>query len=128
MEEIKKDFFEKTESAEKKEVAKNAEKEIKKTKKKKDDKKIKEEDTSKSNVYKVAVTLLNVRKGPGYDFDNIKFVEFPEAIRIEIFNQTHKNRDAIVKGMKFEVFETKDNWGRIDLGWINLDYCEKQGE
>ena len=44
---------------------------------------------------------LNIRSGPGKDYESVGF---------------------LYKGDYVEIFETSGDWGRIDKGWINLDY------
>ena len=58
-----------------------------------------------ADKYKVTANALNVRKGPGVEYDII----------------TTLAQNTIVN-----IVEIENNWGKIiDSGWINLKYCEK---
>ena len=51
--------------------------------------------------YRVNATSLNIRSGPGF--------EYPR-------------QGSLPDGALIEVLETRGNWGRIQQGWISLDY------
>lgn len=59
-------------------------------------------DNQKTKV-KVIASLLNVRAGAG--------IQYPIV-------------DRVSKGAQFELLEKKDGWGRIEKGWVSLEYVE----
>lgn len=59
-------------------------------------------DSQKTKV-KVIASLLNVRAGAG--------IQYPVV-------------DRVSKGAQFELLEKKDGWGRIEKGWVSLEYVE----
>ncbi len=69
---------------------------------------VKEEpkDEKTEGIYRVRTDDLNVRKGPGVNFEKT--------------NEVHK-------GDAFTIVEINGNWGRLKsgIGWINLNYTEK---
>ena len=69
---------------------------------------VKEEpkDEKTEGIYRVRTDDLNVRKGPGVNFEKT--------------NEVHK-------GDAFTIVEINGNWGKLKsgIGWINLNYTEK---
>ena len=59
-------------------------------------------------VYKITVDSLNVRKGPGTNYDVVTTVK---------------------QGQAYTITEVKNGWGKLKsgAGWINLStkYCQK---
>lgn len=58
-----------------------------------------------ADKYKVTANALNVRKGPGVEYDIIT---------------------TLAQNTVITIVEIENNWGKIiNSGWINLKYCEK---
>ena len=66
----------------------------------------KPKDKKSEGIYRVRTDELNVRKGPGVNFEKT--------------NEVHK-------GDAFTIVEINGNWGKLKsgIGWINLSYTEK---
>lgn len=66
----------------------------------------KPKDEKSEGIYRVRTDELNVRKGPGVNFEKT--------------NEVHK-------GDAFTIVEINGNWGKLKsgIGWINLSYTEK---
>lgn len=63
-------------------------------------------DTSKSESgkYKVKASMLNVRSGPGMEYEIVKVFK---------------------KGKTVSITDKKNGWGKCSDGWINLKYAER---
>ena len=75
--------------------------------------------------YKVDTAVLNVRKGPGTNYDKVKFSEMTASAKSQIKKLFGAEKDGYVKGVEFTVLEIKGVWGRTPSGWVCLDYCRK---
>ena len=62
-------------------------------------------------VVKVSISDLNIRKGPGTDYDRVQFIPIGVYTIMEV--RSGKGSSA--------------GWGRLKsgVGWINLDYVRK---
>ncbi len=79
----------------------------------------------KPGNYKVTkALLLNVRQGPGTNFQKLLFDELTEDAKKKVLLLSGSKADGYVKNLTFTVFEVKKNWGRTPSGWVCLDYCE----
>lgn len=105
-------------------VIKNGSLSFKKLPKEKADEKAK--DKTVSYVYTVTTSLLNVRKGPGTNYDILKFSELTKSAQKQIVRLTGKKRDGYVKGVEFTAKEIKGEWAKTPSGWVNLKYCKKK--
>ena len=75
--------------------------------------------------YKVTkANVLNVRSGPGTKYKKLTFKQLTTDAQEKIRKITGREVNGYVKGIKFSVKETAENWGRTPSGWICLDYCE----
>ena len=75
---------------------------------------------SKAKVY------LKVRKGPSFDSEELKYDDLTCDQKLVTLEKTVKKYNGIARGFVVHVDEIKDNWGRINDGWICLDYCQKK--
>ena len=73
-----------------------------------------------------AKVYLRVRKSPSFDAESLKFDELLCDQKFETLEKTKKKYDGLVHGFICDVIEIKDNWGKIENGWICLDYCIKK--
>lgn len=73
-----------------------------------------------------AKVYLRIRKGPGFNYDSLKFDELTCNEKLEILEKTGKKYNGLVRDTIVYINEIKDNWGKIDDGWICLDYCNKK--
>ena len=69
---------------------------------------------------------LRVRTGPGFNYDIVNFENLTCAEKLYNLEATSKKYNGLVNGTICEIIETDDNWGKIDSGWICLDYCIKK--
>ena len=75
--------------------------------------------------YKVTkANVLNVRSGPGTKYKKLTFKQLTTDAQEKIRKITGREVNGYVKGIKFSVKETAENWGRTPSGWVCLDYCE----
>ena len=75
--------------------------------------------------YKVATSVLNVRKGPATNEPLKMFSQFTADAQKQIKKLAGEPINGYVKGMTCTVLEVKGNFGRTPSGWICLDYCTK---
>lgn len=75
--------------------------------------------------YLITADVLNVRKGPGTQYDRYLFSELSKNAQSQILDLKGYKANGYVEGMECTVLEVKNNWGRTPSGWICLDYCKK---
>ena len=75
--------------------------------------------------YEVTATVLNVRTGPGTNYDWKKYSELTANAQKQVKEKCGYGANGLVKGVQCDVSEVKNNWGKIPSGWICLDYCKK---
>lgn len=75
--------------------------------------------------YEVTATVLNVRTGPGTNYDWKKFDELTANAQKQVKEKCGYEANGLVKGVQCDVSEIAGNWGKIPSGWICLDYCKK---
>lgn len=73
-----------------------------------------------------AKVYLKVRKGPSFDSEELKYDDLTCDQKLVTLEKTGKKYNGIARGFVVHVDEIKDNWGRINDGWICLDYCQKK--
>ena len=73
-----------------------------------------------------AKVFLRVRKGPGFDYDSLTYDELTCEEKLKNFETANKKYNGLARGTIYKITEVKDNWGKIDNGWICLDYCIKK--
>lgn len=73
-----------------------------------------------------AKAYLHVRSGPGTNYSIKKYEELTCNERLQDQELIHKKCNGLAKGVICNVTEIKGNWGKIDSGWICLDYCKKK--
>lgn len=78
-----------------------------------------------TGTYKVEADVLNVRKGPGTDYDRLPYSSLSANARSQIHNLAGYAANGYVKGMICDVSAVSGSWGRTPSGWINLDYTLK---
>lgn len=79
----------------------------------------------KTGRYEVTATVLNVRKGPGINYDYLTFSELTSNAQKQVKQKCGYEANGLVKGVQCDVSEVSGNWGKIPSGWICLDYCKK---
>ena len=75
--------------------------------------------------YEVVATVLNVRTGPGTNYDWKKFNELTTNAQKQVLRECGYEANGLCKGVQCDVSEISGNWGKIPSGWICLDYCKK---
>ena len=79
----------------------------------------------KTGRYEVTATVLNVRKGPGINYDYLTFSELTSNAQKQVKQKCGYEANGLVKGVQCDVSQVSGNWGKIPSGWICLDYCKK---
>lgn len=79
----------------------------------------------KTGRYEVTATVLNVRTGPGTNYDWKKFDELTTNAQKQVKERCGYEANGLVNGVQCDVSEVSSNWGEIPSGWICLDYCKK---
>ena len=75
--------------------------------------------------YEVNTEVLTVRNGPGTNYNYKKYSELTTNAQKQILQNYGMKINGLCKGIKCDVLEVKNNWGKIPSGWICLDYCKK---
>ena len=75
--------------------------------------------------YKVTTDVLTVRKGPGTNYDWLKYSELTANAQKQVYEQCGSKPNGLVKGVQCDVSQINGNWGKIPSGWICLDFCKK---
>ena len=75
-----------------------------------------------------AKVYLRVRKTPSFDSEYIKFDDLTCEQKLYTLEKTEKKYNGLANGFIVNVSEIKDNWGKIENGWVCLDYCIKKTE
>lgn len=73
-----------------------------------------------------AKVYLKVRTSPSFDSEELKYYNLTCEQRLYTVEKTSKEYNGLARGFICDVLEIKDNWGRIENGWICLDYCIKK--
>lgn len=87
-----------------------------------------EEKEAEKNVsvdYIVTASVLNVRKGPGTNYDFVRFDKMTESAQSQILKLYGRKKDGYVKGVRFTALEIKGEWARTPSGWVSTKYCRK---
>ena len=84
--------------------------------------------------YIVTADVLNVRKGPGINYDIIRYVNLTDNAREQMKKLVNYAANGYVKGMEFTALEVRnlegESWARSPSGWVciynkNGVYCKK---
>lgn len=76
--------------------------------------------------YIVNTSVLTVRTSPEIKENNwLRFNQLSSNAQEQVKKLNKNWPNGLVKGVKCDVFEIKENWGKIVSGWICLDYCKK---
>lgn len=77
-----------------------------------------------TGTYRVNTAVLTVRKGPGTDYDYVRFSQLSANAKKQVLEKCGYNPNGYVKGVECTVSEIRNkSWGRTPSGWICLDYC-----
>jgi len=80
----------------------------------------------KTGDYRVNTDVLTVRKGPGTNYDYVRFNQLTTNAKEQVLANCGYNANGYVKGVECTVSEIKNEiWGKTPSGWICLDYCVK---
>ena len=82
-------------------------------------------DEYKCQYIVTAKYYLRVRKGPGTNYEALSYNDLPCNYKLKNMEVAKKKYNGLVKGTVIDVTEVKDSWGKIDIGWVSLDYCKK---
>lgn len=75
--------------------------------------------------YEVNTEVLNVRNGPGTNYDWKKYSELTANAQKQVKQKCGYEANGLVDGVQCDVSQISSNWGKIPSGWICLDYCKK---
>lgn len=75
--------------------------------------------------YEIATAVLTVRKGPGTNYDWLKYSQLTANAQKQVYEKCGSKPNGLCKGVQCDVSEVSGNWGKIPSGWICLDYCKK---
>lgn len=70
-------------------------------------------------------SLVNVRKGPGTNYDRKNYSQFTSNARAQIKQISGTQLDCFPVGIRVTISEVKGTWGKCPSGWISLKYCKK---
>lgn len=78
-------------------------------------------------AYNVIVTadVLNVREGPGINYNIKKYTQLTQNAQEQVKEKCGYCANGLVEGVEATILEVVNNWGRIPSGWICLDYTKK---
>lgn len=76
--------------------------------------------------YAVNCEVLTVRKGPGTNYDWLRYSELTANAQEQVIAKCGNKVNGLCAGVICDVSEIKGKWGKIPSGWICLDYCKKQ--
>ena len=79
----------------------------------------------KTGRYEVTANVLNVRTGPGTNYDWKKYSQLTANAQKQVKEKCGYEANGLVKGVQCDVSKVSGNWGGIPSGWICLDYCKK---
>lgn len=77
--------------------------------------------------YEVNCDVLTVRKGPGTNYDWLRYSQLTSNAQKQIYEKSGSKPNGLCKGVQCDVSQVSGNWGKIPSGWICLDYCKKIG-
>ncbi len=84
--------------------------------------------------YVVQVDVLNVRKGPGKQYDIVRYPDLTENAKAQMERLVGYPANGYVKGMEFTALETRnvadESWAKTPSGWVCIYnksgvYCKK---
>lgn len=74
----------------------------------------------------VIVRNVNVRKGPGTNYDRVYYSQFTANAKSQVKKIDKSCPDHFPAGVKVSISKVKNNtWGLCPSGWISLKYCER---
>ena len=76
--------------------------------------------------YIVNTEVLTVRKGPGTNYDWLRYSELTSNAQSQVYSKCGYKPNGLCAGVICDVSDIKGKWGNIHSGWICLDYCKKQ--
>lgn len=79
-----------------------------------------------TGTYKVTASLLQVRTGPGTNYNTKKYLQLTSNARSQNKKLGNYYANGYKKGVTCKVSKISGNWGKTASGWIYLTYCQKQ--
>ena len=79
----------------------------------------------KTGDYRVTADVLNVRTGPGTNYDKKSFAQLTKNAQAQVKKACGYEANGYVKGVECTISQVKGSWGKTPSGWICLDYCKK---
>lgn len=80
--------------------------------------------------YIVTVDVLNVRKGPGTNYEIVRYTELTDNAKTQMKELVNYPANGYVKGMEYTALEIKnmegESWARTPSGWVCI--YSKDGE
>lgn len=79
---------------------------------------------TRSTNYVVVVPVLTVRKGPGTNYDFVRYEDLTRNAKEQMAEHINYKANGYVKGMEFTALEIKEKtneaWARTPSGWVCL--------
>lgn len=79
----------------------------------------------KTGKYVVTADVLNVRTGPGTNYDFVRFNKMTKSAQEQIVKLYGRKKDGYVKGIIFTASKIQNGWAKTPSGWVSLKYCRK---
>ena len=92
------------------------------------------EDKYTTGNYKVTTDVLNVRKGPGTNYEFVRYSDLTSNAKEQITSLVNYPANGYVKGMEFTAIQIRnfeeESWAKTPSGWVciymkNEIYCKK---
>lgn len=73
----------------------------------------------------VVVKDVNVRQGPGTNYNKKYYSQFTLNARSQVKKAAGKQVNYFPAGIRMTISEVKGTWGKCPSGWVSLNYCRK---
>lgn len=81
-----------------------------------------EDDEYKTGSY-IVVSDVNVRKGPGTNYDRVYFSQFTLNARNQVKKIDKSCPSHFPAGVKLTISKVEGTWGKCPSGWVSLKLC-----
>lgn len=78
-----------------------------------------------TGLYEVTCNVLTVRTGPSTTYDFVRYNDLTKNAKEQISKLSKYKPNGYVKGVKFDVNEINNEWGKTLSGWVCLKYAKK---
>jgi len=74
----------------------------------------------------IVIKDVNVRKGPGTNYDRVYYSQFTSNAKLQVKSLDKSCPSHFPAGVKISISEVKGTWGKCPSGWISLKYCKER--